>query len=156
MSDKREKFYFFSRWSSIPGSGQPELMWTPAEDAESKHKDGAVGYVEDVVTENPSQFVAVQTVFDTVPTCICCPSFGKRHEHMAMLFHYDAQALRNVKPNGVLSATIPAPLDASDIEFVFCQLAKHPNYLGQRVVAISQDHEIIELVGEDITVIEPS
>jgi hypothetical protein len=75
---------------------------------------------------------------------------------MAMLFHYDAQALRNVKPNGVLSATIPAPLDASDIEFVFCQLAKHPNYLGQRVVAISQDHEIIELVGEDITVIEPS
>jgi hypothetical protein len=106
-------------------------MWTPAEDAESKHKDGAVGYVEDVVTENPSQFVAVQTVFDTVPTCICCPS-------------------------GVLSATIPAPLDASDIEFVFCQLAKHPNYLGQRVVAISQDHEIIELVGEDITVIEPS
>ena len=156
MSKERRKFYFFSLWSSIPGQGTPELMWSTAEDAENKHEDGAVGYVEEVVTQNDSQFVAVQTVFDTVPTCLCCPPFGQRHEHMAMLFHWDAEALRSVKTGGVLSASVPAPLDASDIEFVFCQLAKHPNYLGQRVVAISKDHEIIELLGGDISVIEPS
>ena len=131
-------------------------MWNSAEDAERGHPDGAEAFIEGIVTQDPSAFVAVQTCFDMVPTCLCCHEFGKRHNDMAMLFHWDAAALKHVKPTGVLSATLPAPLDATDIEFVFCQLSRHPNYTGQRVVAFSCDHEIVELLGDDIRLVEPS
>jgi len=149
-------FYFFSIWGDRPDKTKPRLMWCSAEEAAAAHDDGVEGFIADIIQLDSSLFVAMQVCHGKVPRCLCCHEFGERHEHMAMLFHYDAQALRVVTPRGCLSPTEAAPLDADDIEWVFDQLSRHPNYKGQTVVGISKDHEIIELKGDDIRRVGPS
>lgn len=63
----------------------------------------------------------------------------------ALLYHYDAEALSRVSEGGVLTATIPAPLDAETIIDVLEQLAHHPNYRGQLVMAISEDERLVTM-----------
>jgi hypothetical protein len=65
--------------------------------------------------------------------------------YAAMLYHYDASCLERCSTFGVITATIPAPLDAETIIDVFEQLAHHPRYQHQLVVGISQDEQIVTM-----------
>ena len=67
-------------------------------------------------------------------------------EHMAaLLYHWDAGALERLAEGGVLTATEPAPLDADTIIDCLEQLAHHPRYRHQLIVAISRNMEIITM-----------
>ncbi len=63
--------------------------------------------------------------------------------HMATLFHWDAMSLEISSPTGVISSTMPAPLDEDDVRYVLEVLAKHPAYRGQAVVVICKGWEVI-------------
>lgn len=63
----------------------------------------------------------------------------------AMLYYYDAGSLAMLAEGGVLTATLPAPLDAATIIDCLEQLAHHPLYRGQLIVAISADYEIVTM-----------
>lgn len=65
--------------------------------------------------------------------------------HAALLYHWDAGALENCAEGGTLTATVPAPIDAETIIDCLEQLAHHPNYRGQLVIAISDDSQIITM-----------
>jgi hypothetical protein len=70
---------------------------------------------------------------------------SEREWAAALLYHWDASALQGVAEGGVLTATLPAPLDAETIIDVLEQLAHHPNYRGQLVMAISEDEQFITM-----------
>lgn len=64
---------------------------------------------------------------------------ANRERNMAILYFWDAMALRTVSPGGLLTPTQPAPLLADEIEPVLVQLAAHPNYIGQTVQVFSEE-----------------
>lgn len=78
----------------------------------------------------------------------------QRERDMAMLYHYDASMLLQVKAGGVLMATRPAPMSSGDIGYVFEQLVNHPNYNAQLVMAISDDGLAVQLRDGEVTTME--
>jgi hypothetical protein len=65
--------------------------------------------------------------------------------NMAMLFHWDAMAMKVTNPRSVISPTLPAPLGEADVRHVLDALAKHPDYRGHAIVAICEDWTIVAM-----------
>lgn len=119
------------------------------------HEDELPGSLDDAIAEQrilPGGYV-VCDVFETEHDLIGATLEAARRQveralderNAAMLYHYDADALTRVSEGGVLTATLPAPLDAKTIIDVLEQLARHPSYRGQLVVAISESCEIVTM-----------
>lgn len=68
-----------------------------------------------------------------------------RERDMALTYYYDAGQFHLLNRGGVLTMTQPAPLSATELEVPLRQLARHPNYDGFTIVAISEDNEMIEM-----------
>jgi hypothetical protein len=66
-------------------------------------------------------------------------------KNSAMLYHYNAMTCERVSEGGVLTQTIPSPLSAETIIDVLEQVAHHPVYRHQLMVAISEDEQIITM-----------
>lgn len=79
----------------------------------------------------------------------------QRELNMALLYHWDGDYLRHVSERGMLSGSIPAPhLREQDVRSVLQQLARHPNYRHQRVVAIARDWTMLEMHDGVVTLVE--
>ena len=66
-------------------------------------------------------------------------------KNAAMLYHWNGMTLQRVSEGGVLTGTLPCPLDAETIVDVLVQLASHPLYRGQLVMAISEDEQFVTM-----------
>ncbi len=66
-------------------------------------------------------------------------------KNAAMLYHWNAMTLERVSEGGVLTGTLPCPLRVETIIDVLEQLAKHPAYRGQLVMAISEDQQFVTM-----------
>lgn len=61
--------------------------------------------------------------------------------NMAILYHWDAQALSTCTASGVVMNPDPAPLSRNRIRQVLMQLAQHPNYQDGQTVVVTSDHD---------------
>ncbi len=66
-------------------------------------------------------------------------------KNAAMLYHWNAMTLAGVSEGGVLTGSIPCPLTAETIIDVLEQLAHHPAYRHQLVMAISEDEQFVTM-----------
>lgn len=72
-------------------------------------------------------------------------------EDQAILYLYDCELLRVVKPGGTISTSEPSPLTRDEIAAVLLVIAAHRNYEGQTIIChdkefqpvIMRDGEII-------------
>jgi hypothetical protein len=71
--------------------------------------------------------------------------------NMAILYHWDAQALRQTKDAGVVFSTRNAPLTVDQIKFVFEQLKEHPAYRKQTVTTTSYDGKKVSIRAGQVT-----
>jgi len=78
----------------------------------------------------------------------------EREENQALLFYWDAEMLERTRPTGIISGTQPAPLNVEEITTVLRQLAKHPSYKGQTVIAISEDYKMVRMKAGKVEVEE--
>lgn len=72
--------------------------------------------------------------------------------NQAVLYLWNAQALRQLNPGGVLSATRPAPLNAAQIESVFRQLQHHVYYKDQKMISIASNGDLVIFKNGEVTV----
>jgi hypothetical protein len=79
---------------------------------------------------------------------------ARREQDQATLYYWDMHALAHVRADGVLTATEPAPLSVDEIKVVLRQIAKHPMYEGQIVMAISEDLKIVRMKAGKVEVEE--
>ena len=66
-------------------------------------------------------------------------------ENQAILYLYDAQMLRCVRPGGMLSTSAPSPLTRAQIEPVLRKLAEHRSYAGQTIVCHDENFNPVVL-----------
>lgn len=81
----------------------------------------------------------------------------KRNEierNMAILYYYDAAALAILNDGGLLSTSQPSPLSVEDVAYTLKQLARHPDYRGQRIVCEADDSTLVTLHAGEI--VEPA
>lgn len=67
----------------------------------------------------------------------------QREHDQALLYYWDASKFGQLAAGGVLTGTLPCPLSAAEIEIVLIQLAAHPEYRGQTIIAIAEDHTVV-------------
>lgn len=72
---------------------------------------------------------------------------------MALLYHYNAGYMQRTSEYGVLTQTIPSPLSAEEIIDVLEQLAAHPAYRHQLMVAIAEDERIVTMRDGDAKIV---
>lgn len=111
-------------------------------------------------TFTPGAFVAHEVFeVDPAPSILeATVEAGKRmtaryntERDMALLYHWDGEALAKVLPEGVVAATKAAPLTNEEVECVLLQLAKHPLYKNQKVVVISKTNDVISMQSGKVT-----
>lgn len=69
---------------------------------------------------------------------------------MALSYHWNGEYLRRVNEGGLLMNDQPAPIPAEDYRGVLAQLADHPNYKHQRIVVVTEDGTILEMLDGEI------
>lgn len=74
--------------------------------------------------------------------------------NMALLFFWDARALRTLRAGGVCTATERSPLTVAQITEVFEQLREHPDYDNHTVMSISADGQVVKMTATSIEVVE--
>ena len=82
---------------------------------------------------------------------------GERYEdekNMAIAFYWYLGALLRTVDAGVVSATLPAPLDADALRGVAVALAKQPAYRRQTLIQIACDGRIVRLANGEVFVEE--
>ena len=67
----------------------------------------------------------------------------QREADQALLYYWDAAKFGQLAAGGVLTGTLPCPLSADEIETVLVQLAAHPEYRGQTIIAIAEDQTVV-------------
>lgn len=127
------------------------------------HEDELAVPFEDAVREQkplPGGFVVVdafETKRDIVgATMEAVNRHAERQEregHMALLYHYNAGYMQRTSEYGVLTQTIPSPLSAEEIIDVLEQLAAHPAYRHQLMVAIAEDERIVTMRDGDAKIV---
>lgn len=75
----------------------------------------------------------------------------KEERNMAVMFFYDTEVLKKVKPRGVFASDAMAPLTADQVTFVLEQTAKHPNYEHQTRIVPTKDGFIVTMRDGAIT-----
>lgn len=66
-----------------------------------------------------------------------------RERNAAILYHWSGLQLPRLEHDGVLTGTLPAPLNSHEVVSALTQLAEHPNYQSQTVMIISEDMELV-------------
>lgn len=69
----------------------------------------------------------------------------QREADQALLYHWDASKFGQLAAGGVLTGTLPCPLSGDEIETVLVQLASHPEYRAQTIIAISEKMEVVTM-----------
>jgi hypothetical protein len=65
--------------------------------------------------------------------------------NMTVSYYWNASMLPRVNAGGVLMNNLPAPLSAEDCAAVLEQLALHPDYNNQTIIAVAMDFTIVTL-----------
>jgi hypothetical protein len=108
----------------------------------------------------PGGFIAVE-VFETERDAVGATleavnrhaQRSEREHHMALMYHYNAGVMERITEGGVLTQTIPSPLSTAELIDVLEQLAAHPRYRHQLMVAISEDEQIVTMRDGDAKVV---
>lgn len=140
----------FLRITYWPTPAETVTMVIPEEDLED-------GCLETVEGATDAGFFTTFEVFEA-------PSFEEamflaagRVEHnehnQAVAYHYYAQMLGNpqIHNKTVIAGTVPQPLSRELVAWVFRNVAKHPNYKGQRIIApIEEGAALVEMVNGEV------
>lgn len=70
---------------------------------------------------------------------------AQREANMALAFYWYTATLARVKSQGVVTATLPAPLCAEDLLLVAQAIARAPGYEQQTVIQIAEDNRRVVL-----------
>lgn len=70
---------------------------------------------------------------------------SEEETNMAILYFWDAQALRLTKESGLVASTQDAPLTSDQIQFVFDQLKEHRAYRKQTVRTTDNTGKVVVL-----------
>ena len=76
-----------------------------------------------------------------------------RELNQACLYHHNARALLKLTPQGVLTATLRAPLSAAEASEAFRQLGQHANYRQQTVLTPVEDGSVVQLTPNGVVVL---
>jgi hypothetical protein len=69
----------------------------------------------------------------------------QREHDQALLYYWDANQFPRSAAGGVLTGTLPCPLTADEVETVLVQLASHPEYRAQTIIAIAEDYTVVTM-----------
>lgn len=75
----------------------------------------------------------------------------QREVNQSMLYYWDAMYLPRSTAHGIISGSMPIPLKAKEIEYVFELLAMHPKYDHQTLIAYDENGQRVTMKDGKIT-----
>lgn len=138
------------RTTLYPPDGQGPTLVMREIDLKDRFDDA----VKQASTPLPGAFIAIETFDMSGEPSILEATFEAERRHaerkqiednMAILYHWDSACLRQVSDTGLVAPTRPAPLSLEDIETTLVQIAHHPYYCHQTVMAFTKEGVMVSM-----------